>query len=146
VTDAAGSGSLADAAALPLGRGRQELRATEALLEAGFPAQAVSHACLAGLHAASAALSVLGECPATSAGVVSAFGRRVVGEDAVDHETGRVLRRLYEDRNEVEQGLVDAPPEEARGALEDARRFVEATAAWIGRRETALRHPAKSHA
>jgi uncharacterized protein (UPF0332 family) len=141
VTDTAGSGSVAGSPALPLGRSWQELRATEALLEAGFPAQAVSHACLAGLHAASAALSVLGECPATSAGVVSAFGRRLVGEDVVDHEIGRALRRLYEDRNEVEQALGDAPPEEARGALEDARRFVEATAAWIGGRENGSQTP-----
>jgi uncharacterized protein (UPF0332 family) len=119
---------------LPLGRGRQELAAAEALLEAGFPAQAVSRAYLAGYHAASAALSVLGELPATSVGVISAFGRHVVGEDGVDHETGRVLRRLYESRREVDCGLVDAPPEEARGAVEDAERFVDATAAWIERR------------
>jgi uncharacterized protein (UPF0332 family) len=129
---------MTDAAALTLGRGRQELRAAQALLEAGFPAQAVSHAYLAGLHAASAALSVLGVRPATSSGVISAFGRRVVGENGIDHETGRVLRRLYEDRHEVEHALADAPPEAARGAVEDASRFVEATAAWIGRRETAL--------
>jgi uncharacterized protein (UPF0332 family) len=122
-------------AELPLGRGRQELKAAEALLEAGFPAQAVSHAYLAGFHAASAALAVLGEVPATSSGVISAFGRHVVGEDGVDHETGRVLRRLYEDRNDVENGLVDAPAEEARVAVADASRFVEATAGWIGRRE-----------
>jgi uncharacterized protein (UPF0332 family) len=125
-----------DAAALTLGRGRQELRAAEALLEAGFPAQAVAHAYLAGHHAASAALSMLGECPATSSGVISAYCRRVIGENGVDHETGRVLRRLYEDRNEVEHALADAPPEEARGAVEDAGRFVEATAVWIGRRES----------
>lgn len=122
-------------AELPLGRGRQELKAAEALLEAGFPAQAVSHAYLAGFHAASAALAVLGEVPATSSGVISAFGRHVVGEDGVDHETGRVLRRLYEDRNDIENGLVDAPVEEARVAVADASRFVEATAGWIGRRE-----------
>ena len=122
-------------AELPLGRGRQELKAAEALLAAGFPAQAVSHAYLAGFHAASAALSVLGEVPATSSGVISAFGRHVVGEDGVDHETGRVLRRLYEDRNDVENGLVEAPLEDARGAVADASRFVEATASWIGRRE-----------
>jgi uncharacterized protein (UPF0332 family) len=145
VTDAAASGSVTGTAALPLARSRQELRAAEALLEAGFPAQAVSHACLAGLNVASAALSVLGECPATSAGVVSAFGRRVVGQNAVDHDTGRVLRRLYEDRHEVEHALVDAPPEEARGAVEDARRLVEGTAAWIGRRENGSRAPL-SHA
>jgi uncharacterized protein (UPF0332 family) len=67
--------------------------------------------------------------------VISAFGRHVVGEDGVDHETGRVLRRLYEDRNDVENGLVEAPLEDARGAVADASRFVEATASWIGRRE-----------
>lgn len=121
-------------AELPLGRGRQELQAAEALLEAGFPAQAVSHAYLAGFHAATGALSVLGERPATSSGVVSAFGRHVVGEDGVDHETGRVLRRLYEDRHAVEHGMVDAPPAAARNVLDDARRLLEATEAWIGRR------------
>jgi uncharacterized protein (UPF0332 family) len=119
----------------PLGRGRQELKAAAALLEAGFPAQAVSHAYLAGFHAATAALAVLGEVPATSSGVISAFGRHVVGENGIDHETARVLRRLYEDRNEIENGLVEAPVEEARGALEDASRFVEATARWIAERE-----------
>ena len=122
-------------AELPLGRGRQELKAAQALLEAGFPAQAVSHAYLAGFHAASAALTVLGEVPATSSGVISAFGRRVVGENGIDHETARVLRRLYEDRNDIENGLVDAPLEEARGAVADASRFVEAIASWIGQRE-----------
>ncbi len=122
-------------AELPLVRGRQELKAAEALLEAGFPAQAVSHAYLAGFHAASAALAVLGEVPATSSGVISAFGRHVVGENGIDHETARVLRRLYEDRNDIEHGLADAPLEEARGAVADASRFVEATASWIGRRE-----------
>jgi uncharacterized protein (UPF0332 family) len=121
------------AAELPLGRGRQELKAAEALLEAGFPAQAVSHAYLAGFHAASAALGVVGEVPATSSGVISAFGRHLVGDDGIDHETARVLRRLYEDRNDIENGLVDAPLEEARGAVADASRFVEATASWIGR-------------
>jgi uncharacterized protein (UPF0332 family) len=118
------------AADLPLGRGREELRAAEALLEAGFPAQAVSHA-------------YLGECPATSSGVISAFGRHVVGQDGVDHETGRVLRRLYEDRNEIDHGLVDAPLEEALGAVADAGRLVEATATWIGRREGGEQDPAE---
>jgi uncharacterized protein (UPF0332 family) len=119
---------------LPLGRSRQELRAAEALLEAGFPAQAVSHAYLAGLHAASAALAVLDEHPATSPGVISAFGRHVVGDGGMDHEVGRILRRLYEDRGEVDHGLAEASTGEARDALDDAERFVEATASWIERR------------
>jgi uncharacterized protein (UPF0332 family) len=130
-----GSHPVSETAALPLERGRQELKAAEALLEADFPAQAVSHAFRAGLHAASAALAMLGEVPATSSGVISAFGRHVVGENGIDHETGRVLRRLYEDRNDVDYGLVDAPPEEARDALADASRFVAATATWIEQRE-----------
>jgi uncharacterized protein (UPF0332 family) len=129
------------AAELPLARGRQELEAAEALLEAGFPAQAVSHAYLAGFHAASAALSLLGEVPATSSGVISAFGRHVVGENGVDHETGRVLRRLFEDRNDIERGLAEAPPEEARGAVAEAERFVEATASWIWQREGGEQDP-----
>jgi hypothetical protein len=78
---------------------------------------------------------VVGEVPATSSGVISAFGRHVVGDDGVDHDTARVLRRLYEDWNDVDHGLADAPPEAARAAVADAGRFVEATAAWIGRRE-----------
>jgi uncharacterized protein (UPF0332 family) len=117
-----------------LERGREELRAARALLDAGFPAQAVSHAYLAGHHAASAALSVLGEHAVTPPGVISAFGRGVVGQDGVDHETGRVLRRLYEDRHDVDHGLAPAPPERARGSLADAERLVEATASWIAKR------------
>lgn len=127
---------MSEAAELPLERGREELRAAETLLEAGFPAQAVSRAYLAGFHAALAALLVLGKLPATGVGVIAAFGRHVVGEDGFDHDTGRVLRRLYEDRNEVDYALVDAPANEARVAVEDAERFVEATAAWIERRSS----------
>jgi uncharacterized protein (UPF0332 family) len=119
---------------LPLARGRQELRAAGVLLEAGFPEQAVSRAYLAGLHAATAALAVLGEQPATEVGAICAFGRHVVGRNGVDHETGRILRRLYEDRHEVDLGLAEAPADEARAAVEDARRLVETAAVWIGER------------
>ena len=126
-------------AELALGRGREELQAARTLLDADFPAQAVAHAYLAGFHAASAALLVLGDCPATSSGVIAAFGKHVVGENGVDHETGRVLRRLFEDRNDIDHGLVEAAPEQARGAVEEAGRLVEATASWIERRVTAPR-------
>jgi uncharacterized protein (UPF0332 family) len=127
---------VSESAELTLGRGRQELGAAEALLDAGFPAQAVSRAYLAGFHAASAALAALGERPATSTGVISAFGRHVVGEDGLDHEIGRALRRLYEDSREVDYGLAEAPPGEARKAVGDAERLVAATAAWLERRRS----------
>lgn len=126
---------------LLLARGHQELRAAATLLEAGFPAQAVPRAYLAGLHAATAALAVLGEPPATEVGVISAFGRHMVSQAGVDHETGRILRRLFEDRHEVDHGLVDAPAGEAENAVNDARRLVEAAAVWIGERRSG-RNPA----
>jgi uncharacterized protein (UPF0332 family) len=118
---------------VPLARAREEVRAASALLDAGFPSQAVSHAFMAGFQAATSALWTLGEAPATPTGVLSAFGRRVVGEGGLDHEAGRILRKLFEDRNDVERALVDAPPDEARAAIVSAERLVEATAAWIER-------------
>jgi uncharacterized protein (UPF0332 family) len=119
---------------LPLARGREEVRAARALLEAGFPSQAVSHAYMAGFQAATAALEAIGETPATPTGVLSAFVRHVVGDGGLDHEDGRILRKLFEDRNDVDHALVRAPPEEARAAIASAERLVDVTAQWIERR------------
>jgi uncharacterized protein (UPF0332 family) len=117
--------------AAALARGREELGAARALLAAGFPSQALSRACLAGFHAASAALQSLGELPATSTGVVSAFGKRVVSEGGFDHGTGRELRRLLEDRNDVDYALAEAPPEVAERAIDAATELVSATESWL---------------
>jgi uncharacterized protein (UPF0332 family) len=118
-------------AAPPLARGQEEIRAARALLEAGFPSQAVSHAFMAGFHAATAALQTVGETPTTRTGVLSAFGRRVVREGGLDHEAGRALRKLFEDRNDVDLALAEAPPEEARAAIESAEALLYATPRWI---------------
>ena len=120
-----------------LRRGREELRASRALLEAGFPSQALSRVYLAGFHAAWAALRALGETPHTRTGVVSAFGRRVVVEGGLDHEVGRGLRRLLDDRDYIDDALGEAPPEETRSAIADAERLLEATANWIEGRSVA---------
>ena len=111
---------------MPMGRARQEIRAAQVLLDAGLASQAVSRACAAGLHAASAALSTLDDTPATEAGVVSAFGRRVVGNGGVGSEHGRTLRQLFEDRHGVEQALLEAPADEAVKAIRSAEDLVEA--------------------
>ena len=116
-----------------LARGREEVRAAHALLEAGFPSQAVAHAFMAGFQAATAALQVIGETPATRTGVLSAFARQVVTEGGLDHEAGRILRKLFEDRNDVDHALTDAPPEEARAAIASAERLLEATSDWMQR-------------
>jgi uncharacterized protein (UPF0332 family) len=116
-----------------LGRARDDLRAARTLLEAGLPSQAVSRAYMAGFQAATAALLAVGETPTTRPGVVAAFGRRVVSEGGLDHRVGRILRRLFEDRNDVDYALAEAPPEAARIAIEDAERFVAETQRWIAR-------------
>jgi uncharacterized protein (UPF0332 family) len=117
----------------PVERAREELRAASQLLESGFPSQALSRACFAGLQVATAALAVLGERPPTDAGVVSAFGRQVVGDDGVEHEVGRTLRQLFEDREQIEHGLLQAPEVEARRAIEAAGQLVDAGARWVDR-------------
>jgi uncharacterized protein (UPF0332 family) len=116
---------------MPLDRGREELRAATVLLDAGFPSQALSRAYLGALRAAEAALLTVDDAPSTPAGVVSAFRRRVVVQGGLDPDHGRALRRLYEDRRDVDHALADAPPDEARRAIGDAGAFVEAAARWI---------------
>jgi uncharacterized protein (UPF0332 family) len=122
---------------LPLARGREEVRAARALLEAGFPSQAISHAFMAAFQAAMGALHAIGEAPATRTGVLSAFGRHVVGDGGVDHEDGRVLRKLFEDRSYVDHALGQAPQHEAQAAIASAERLVDATARWIEGRSAA---------
>jgi uncharacterized protein (UPF0332 family) len=114
-----------------LERGHEELRAARALLDAGFPSQAVSRAYFAGFHAASAATEELGEAPVTRPGIISAFARGVVAEDGLDHEAGRTLRKLFEDRQDVDYGLASAPAEEARAAIDGAEQLLSAVAGWI---------------
>jgi uncharacterized protein len=116
--------------ALPEERSRDELRAARALLEAELPDQAVSRAYFAALHAASAALLVLGDPQTSEVGIVTAFARRVL-EDGFDPEAGRMLRKLFEDRTDVDQALANAPAEEAERAIGDADRLVRSIAAWI---------------
>jgi uncharacterized protein (UPF0332 family) len=116
--------------ALPEERSRDELRAARALLEADLPDQAVSRAYFAALHAASAALLVLGDPQTSEVGIVTAFARRVP-DDGFDPEAGRMLRKLFEDRTDVDQALANAPAEEAERAIGDADRLVHSIAAWI---------------
>jgi uncharacterized protein (UPF0332 family) len=116
--------------ALPEERSRDELRAARVLLEADLPDQAVSRAYFAALHAASAALLVLGDPQTSAVGIVTAFARRVP-DDGFDPEAGRMLRKLFEDRTDVDQALANAPAEEAERAIGDADRLVRSIAAWI---------------
>ena len=111
-----------------LERVEEELRAADALLEAGFPSQALSRAYLAAFHAAQATLLAAGDVAAVHAGVVSAYARRATARGAADQALARSLRKLFEDRQDVDYGLADAPAREARLAITDARAIAAAAA------------------
>jgi uncharacterized protein (UPF0332 family) len=115
----------------PLKGSRDELAAARHLAEGGFPAQAVSRAYFAAFRAAEAALAALGEARSKHSGVISAFVRRVIKRGGLDEETGRILRSLFERRNQADYVPIEVPPAEATRAIEDAERFVNSVAGWL---------------
>lgn len=132
---------------VPLERAQAELRAARALIRDGFPAQAIVHAYAASLQAASAALLEVGaESPATGAGLIASFDRTLVAQDAVPHNVGRVLRRLFEHRRVVDQALVDVPADEAELALAESERLVSSVGRWIRRQTSDSEHPPAARA
>jgi uncharacterized protein (UPF0332 family) len=118
--------------ALPAERSQEELRAARALLDAGLPAQAVSRAYFAAYHAASGALLMLGEAPSSPVELISSFARHVGA--GMDDGAARSLRKLFEDRNDVDYALAAAAPEEAQSAIAAAERFVDFTVRWVEER------------
>ena len=120
-----------------LARSRRELAAAQLLASGGFAAQAISRAYFAAFFAAEAALLALGETRSKHSGVVSAFGKLVIREGGFDESTGRLLRSLFERRNEADYLSVDAPADEAAAAIRDAERFVSAVESWLAHVEGA---------
>lgn len=94
----------------------------------------ISRAYFGAFFAAEAALLTLGETRSKHSGVISAFGSLVVRGGGFDEGTGRLLRSLFERRNEADYGDVDVPPEEAAEAVRGAERFVNGVEAWLGAR------------
>ena len=109
----------------------EELAAARLLAGKGFEAQAVSRAYFAAFFAAEAALLALGETRSKHSGVVSAFVRLLVRGGQLDEEIGRLLRSLFERRNEADYSPVDVPAEEADAAIRDAERVVDAVETWL---------------
>jgi uncharacterized protein (UPF0332 family) len=114
-----------------LDRCREELAAARLLADKGFEAQAVSRAYFAAFFAAETALLVLGETRSKHSGVISAFGNLLVRRGQLDEEAGRLLRSLFERRNEADSSPVDAPLDEANAAIRDAGRVVGAVEEWL---------------
>lgn len=117
-----------------LDRSREEIAAARLLAERGFAAQAVSRAYFGAFHAAEAALLSLGEVRSKHAGVVSVFNRRVVRDGGFDESVGRILRSLFDRRNQADYAPIQVPPDEADRSISDAERFVDAVEAWLTNR------------
>jgi uncharacterized protein (UPF0332 family) len=116
-----------------IARCREELAAARLLADKGFEVQAVSRAYLAAFFAAETALLALGETRSRHSGVISAFVHLLVRSGQLDETTGRLLRSLFERRNEADYAPVDVPLEEADAAIRDADQVVGAVEAWLAR-------------
>ncbi len=114
-----------------LARSRREIEAARLLAKGDFPAQAVSRAYYAAVYAAEQALGSLGESRSKHSGVIAAFGKLVVREGGLDEAIGRILRSLFEQRNDVDYGEAEASREDAELAIRDAQRFVDAVESWL---------------
>jgi uncharacterized protein (UPF0332 family) len=73
----------------------------------------------------------LGETRSKHSGVVSAFVRLLIRGGQLDEGIGRLLRSLFERRNEADYSPVDVPAEEADAAIRDAERVVSAVKTWL---------------
>ena len=116
-------------------RSRRELEAAQLLAAGGFGEQAVSRAYYAAFYGAEQALLSLGESRSKHSGVIAAFGQLVVRQGGLDQELGRILRALFELRNVLDCGEVDASGDVAWRAIQDAERFVVAVEFWLQQRE-----------
>ena len=112
-------------------RCREELAAARLLADKGFEAQAISRAYFGAFFAAETALLAIGETRSKHSGVISAFVYFLVRGGQLEEESGRLLRSLFERRNEADYAPVDVPLEEADAAIRDADRVVRAVAVWL---------------
>lgn len=117
-----------------LERARRELDAARHLARGGYSAQAVSRAYFAAFYAAEAGLLLLGETRSKHSGVISLFAQRLAKPGEIDQEVGRLLRSLFDRRNEADYAAPAVPPAEAEAAIADADRVVTAIEAWMRRR------------
>ncbi len=116
-------------------RGRIELAAARHLAQGGYAAHAVSRAYFAAFHAAEVSLLLLGETRSKHAGVIAAFMQLLVKEGRVEEDVGRVLRSLFDRRNQADYVTPDVPKREAEAAISDAAQFLAAVERWIRARD-----------
>lgn len=118
-----------------LGRCREELAAARLLAANGYQAQAISRAYFAAFYAAEAALLALGQTRSKHAGVISAFIHLLVRGGQLDEQIGRLLRSLFERRNQADSSGVEVAADEAEAAIRDGERVVGAVETWLAHRD-----------
>ena len=118
-----------------LARSRREIGAARLLAEGDFAAQAISRAYYAAFYAAEEALGSLGESRSKHSGVIAAFGKLLVREGGLEEKMGRILRSLFEQRNDADYGEAEASRQDAELAIGDAEHFVNALESWFARGE-----------
>jgi uncharacterized protein (UPF0332 family) len=109
-----------------LASARDRLRAAGAAAEGGFAAVAVSAAYYAVLYAARALLSEAELNAKTHTGTWSLFAKHFVASGEFEDDLYAAVRRLQELRERADYDARDPTPEEATGAVSDAKRFVNA--------------------
>jgi len=116
-----------------LARSRREIEAARLLAEGDFAAQAISRAYYAAFYAAEEALGSLGESRSKHSGVVAAFGKLVVRQGGLEEKIGRILRSLFEQRNNADYGEGEVSRQDAELAIGDAENFANAVESWFAR-------------
>lgn len=119
----------------PLARSRRGLAAAHHLADGGFAAEAISRAYFTAFYAAEACLRALGQGRSKHSAVLSAFNELVIRPGQIAPDVGRILRSLFELRNDVDYGAPDASAERAASAIAEAERFVAAVETWLARRD-----------
>ena len=114
------------------------MEAARLLAEGDFAAQAISRAYYAAFYAAEEALGSLGESRSKHSGVVAAFGKLVVRKGGLEEKVGRILRSLFEQRNDADYGEAEVSRHDAELAIGDAEHFVNAVESWFAREEEDL--------
>ena len=107
-------------------RARQALGAAEILRDTGYPADALSRAYYATLHAAKAALYVHDVATASHAAVRRMFGLHLIQSGEIEREWASHLAEILDDRLVADYDVeVEFTAEEATDGCQRARAFLD---------------------
>lgn len=123
---------LAERVKAAFARARDKLEVAQKVLDAGFPADAVSPAYYAVFHVAEAALAVEGHDPKTHSGVKNLFGLFFIKTQRLPADLGSILRERKDERENGDYSVFPAISEaEAKRGIAQAKRFVDEVESFL---------------